>query len=112
MLTAEIKDDGWANKVDLRFKANEQMRQWCNPTVGDCPLPRLWGLGLLGTSLRVYCNDVVTGEVEPAFETRPSTTRVLRNFLEGAWNIDILSPEGFAKMKEIVRDIVGNAAAL
>ena len=57
MLMAEIKDDGWANKADLRFKANEQMRQWCNPMVGDCPLPRLWGLSLLGTSLRVYCGD-------------------------------------------------------
>jgi hypothetical protein len=73
----------------------------------DCPLPRLWGLSLLGTSLRVYCGDVVTGDVEPAFENRPSPGRIFpRKFLEGAWNIDILSQEGFAKMKEIVGDIV------
>ena len=35
-----------------------------------------------------------------------------RSFVEGAWNIDILSQEGFDKMKEIVEDIVGGEAVL
>ncbi len=31
--------------------------------------------------------------------------------LEGAWNLDILSQEGFDKMKEIVGDIMAESAA-
>ena len=113
VLIAEIKDDAWATKADQRFKANNQMRQWYDSMLNDCPLPRLWGLSLLGTSLRVYCGDASNGNVEPVFEDRPNPGRTLpRNFLEGGWNIDILSQEGFEKMKEIVGDIVGSVAAL
>jgi len=110
VLLAEIKDDAWTTKPDLRFKAVEQMRKRYDSMLADCPLPRLWGLSLLGTSVRVYCGDVTTEEVDPAFEDRPSPSRILpRDFLEGAWNFDILSQEGFAKMKEIVGDIVREA---
>ncbi|CAA7264496.1 unnamed protein product [Cyclocybe aegerita] len=109
VLIAEIKDDAWATRADLRFKADDQIRHRYDSMLDDCPLPRLWGLSLLGTSLRVYCGDVATGAVEPVFDNRPSPGRTLpRNFLEGAWNIDILSQEGFDKMKEIVGNIVGN----
>ncbi|PPQ89101.1 hypothetical protein CVT25_006474 [Psilocybe cyanescens] len=107
-----VKDDAWTIRAGLRFEADEQIRQRYDFMLGDCPLPCLWGLSLLGTSLRVYCGEVVTGDVEPAFENCPSPGGIFpRNFLEGAWNIDILSQEGFAKMKEIVRDIVGNVTA-
>jgi len=113
VLLAEIKDDAWTTKSDLRFKADEQMRQRYDSMLAACRLPRLWGLSLLGTSLRVYCGDVATEEVDPAFEDRPCPGRTFpRNFLEGAWDIDILSQEGFAKMKEIVGDIVRKAGAL
>ena len=113
VLMAEINDDCWAAGPESRLKEVEQMRQRYDSMLFDCPLPHLWGLSLLGTSLRVYRGDVVTGYVEPAFEIRPDPSRTLpRNFLEGAWNIDILSQEGFAKMKEIVGDIVDKAAAL
>ena len=112
VLIAEIKDDGWATKSELRLKADDQMRQRYQSMLTDCPLPRLWGLSLLGTSLRVYCGDVAANDVEPVSENRPNPLRLLpRNFLEGAWNIDILSQEGFDKMKEIVGDITGNVAA-
>ena len=108
---AEIKDDSWATRAEQRFKADEQMRQRYNSMLQACPLPRLWGLSLLGTSLRVYCGDAATGDAEPAFEDCPSPNHVLpRDFLKGAWNIDILSQEGFDKIKEIVKDIVGNVA--
>ena len=113
VLMVGIRDDPWAASADLRLKADEQMRHQYDFMIGDCPLPRLWGLSLLGTSLRVYCGDVVTRGLEPAFEDRPNRSQALPpDFLGGAWNIDILSQEGFTKMKEIVGDIVGNLAAL
>jgi len=113
VLLAEIKDDAWAIRPELRFKADDQIRQRYDSMLYDCPLPRLWGLSLLGTSLRVYCGDVVTRDLGPVFESRPSPGRTLpRKFLGEAWNIDILSQEGFDKMKEVVGDIVSNVAAL
>ena len=72
----------------------------------NCPIPRLYGLSLLGTSLRVYCGDKVTGEVTPHFVGRPNVDRILPpDFLGGQWNLDILSPaaDGLTKMQKIVR---------
>ena len=112
VLIAEIKDDAWAHKSDLRYSADDQIRRRYDAMLGDCPLPRLWGLSLLGTSLRVYCGIVATETIEPDFVPRPSPSRILpRHFLEGAWDIDILSPEGFNKMKEIITDVLAAAAA-
>jgi len=113
VLIAEIKDDGWAHRADLRYSADNQIRRRYDAMLGDCPLPCLWGLSLLGTSLRVYCGTVATETIEPDFMPRPSPSRILpRQFLEGTWNIDIMSPEGFNKMKEIVTDILAATAAL
>ena len=113
VLIVEIKDDSWADRADLRFNSDDQMRQRYDAMLADCPIPRLWGLSLLGTSLRVYCGDVYTGAVQPEFEDRLSHSHTLpRDFLAGSWSMDILSEEGFAKMQEIVGDIVDSVAAL
>lgn len=106
MFVAEINDDAWVNSSTLRFEADKRMRQRLETMGATCPFPRLWGLSLFGTSLRVYSCDVATGELEPPFVDRPTPRRYLpSNFLDGAWNIDLLSHEGFTKMREIVEDI-------
>jgi hypothetical protein len=103
VLIAEIKDDGWAAEADKRQKADSQMRQRFDQMLRKCAIPRLYGLSLLGTSLRVYYGDKATGVVTPEFVDRPDARRVLPpDFLEGQWGLDILSPEGFTKIKEIV----------
>jgi len=63
---------------------------------------------LLGTSLRVYVGHVATGELEPSLTNRPGSDviNLPRDLLEGGWDIDILSEEGFIEMKEIVGDIL------
>ena len=96
-----------------RFEADDQIRHRYKEMFGNCPLPRLWGLSLLGTSLRIYCGTVATGAMKPNFMPRPDPGCILApDFLEGAWDIDILSPEGFNKMKEIIMDVLAAAAAL
>lgn len=110
VLFAEI-EDGRADKPDLRHRADNLIRRGYDAMLGDCPLPRLWGLSLLDTSLRVYCGTVATGRIEPDFAPRPSPGRVLpQDYSEGAWDIDILSPEGFNKIKEIITDVLAAAA--
>jgi hypothetical protein len=76
-----------------------------------CAIPRLYGLSLLGTSLRVYCGDKVTGEVTPHFVDCPDVNRILPpDFLEGQWDLDILSPDRLRKMQEIIAYIKVEAA--
>ncbi|KAF8274242.1 hypothetical protein EI94DRAFT_844720 [Lactarius quietus] len=111
VLIAEIKDDKWANEPDKRQKADAQIRQRYDQMLFNCPIPHLYGLSLLGTSLRVYCGDKVTGEVTPDFVDRPYAHRVLPpDFLAGEWDLDILSPEGLAKMQDVVAYIKAEAA--
>lgn len=76
----------------------------------DCVLPRLWGLSLLGTKMRVYYCNKESYEIHPKPKPRPGPpTPVLpSDFLAGEWNIDILSQEGFQKVKEVVADIVAH----
>jgi len=115
VLIVEIRDDTWVNEARARFEADEQMRQRYNVMATDCPLPRFYGLSLLGTSLRVYVRDVATGEIEPTFTNLPSPVHTLPDdFLEGGWNVDIFFQEGFTtgKTKEIVGDIIANTRAL
>jgi hypothetical protein len=110
VLIAEIEDDRWANEPNKRQRADTQMRQRYDQMLRNCPIPRLYGLSLLGTFLRVYCGDKVTGEVTPRFVGRPDADRILpRDFLEGQWDLDILSPDGLKKMQEIVAYIKAEA---
>ena len=103
VLIAEIKDDAWVDLPFKRQKADAQIRHRFEQMLHDCSIPRLYGLSLLGTSLRVYCGEKDTGTITPRFVDRPDVDRTLpRDFLEGQWDIDILSQEGFNKMQEIV----------
>ena len=70
VLIADIEDDRWADEPDKRQRADTQMRQRYDQMLRNCPIHRLYGLSLLGTSLRVYCGDKVTGELTPRFVGR------------------------------------------
>jgi hypothetical protein len=59
VLIVEIQDDGWANELDKRQRADAQMRQRYDQMLPNCPIPRFYGLSLLGTSLRVYFGEIV-----------------------------------------------------
>ena len=66
------------------------MRQLYDQTLYNCAIPRLYGLSLLGTSLRVYCADKVTGDITPHFIGHSDVNHILpRDFLEGQWDLDI-----------------------
>jgi len=113
VLFAEIKDNGWANKASFCFKADNQIHRQYDEMLSDCPLSHLWGLSLLSTFPCVYCRTIATWTIKPDFMPCPDPDLDLPpDFLEGKWDIDILSPEGFNKMKEIITDVVAAAAVL
>jgi hypothetical protein len=103
----EIKDDSHLASPSKRAAADQQMRSRYNDLLYDCPLPILYGLSAIGTKMRVYTGDTATMLLDPPkVATSPNPDRVLdRNYLADRWNVDILSAEGFAKMKEIVNFI-------
>jgi hypothetical protein len=111
VLIVEIKDNRWANEPDKRQRADIQMHQRYDQMLANCPIPHLYGLSLLGTSLRVYRGNKVTGEVTPHFVGRPNADHILPpDFLGGQWDLDILSLDGLKKMQEIVAYIKAEAA--
>jgi hypothetical protein len=82
VLIVEIKDDRWANKADARRRADTKMRQLYDQMLHKCTMPQLYGLSLLGTSLRVYCGEKATGNVTPVFVGRPNVNQV---YLQTSW---------------------------
>lgn len=111
VLFAMIQDDGWARTPHMRQKADTLMRQRYEQMLYDCPIPHLYGLCLLGTSLRVYCGDKDTGKITPRFVGRSNRKFTLPlDFLEGEWDLDFLSPDGLKKMQEIAAYIKTEAA--
>jgi len=111
VLFAEVWDDKWTEYDYGRFEADALMRQRLDEMNSECPVPRLWGMSLFGTSLRVYYCDIATGAVTPTFE-EPLIPDTVLNFLEHGWDMDILSQEGFETMKEIVTNIVAGVLAV
>jgi len=110
VLLVDIQDDKWATEPDKRHRADTQIRQQYDQMLPNSAIPHLYGLSLLGTSLRIYRGDKVTGAVTPHFVDHPYADRVLPDFLEGQWDLDILSPDGLKKMQEIVAYIKAEAA--
>ncbi len=60
--------------------------------------------------LRVYECDVDSRDIKPDFQQLRNLNVLPGDFLEGAWDIDILSQEGLDKTKEIVGEIAKGIA--
>ncbi|KAM5537324.1 hypothetical protein V8D89_009054 [Ganoderma adspersum] len=68
--------------------------------------PILLGLSLLGTSMRIYCGDVKSHTIDPPAK---SGRTMPPSFLAGEWDLDILSQEGFEKIKTVIGDITAHS---
>ena len=109
VLFAMIQNDGWATNNLTRQRADTLMRQQYEQLLYDSPIRHLYGLSFLGTALRVYCGDKDTGKITPHFVGYSDPEFMLpRDFLEGEWDIDVLSPDGLKKMQEIAAYIKAN----
>ncbi|KAJ6490658.1 hypothetical protein C8R47DRAFT_1014108 [Mycena vitilis] len=105
VLLIEVKDDSHLTVPSNRAAADQQMRARYDDLLYRCPLPKLYGLSMIGTKMRVYTGDAAVMTLHPPLVST-SPDRVLdRKHLEGAWNVDILSEEGFVGMKQIVNFI-------
>ena len=87
VLFVEVKDDAWVRKAELRYRADKQMGDRYALLLDECPLPRLWALSILGTSMRIYSGDTASYDVSPPAIPRPEpSTRIPTSSLEsGIW---------------------------
>ncbi|KAJ7222070.1 hypothetical protein B0H12DRAFT_1151308 [Mycena haematopus] len=108
----EVKDDSHRDLPSLRQAADIQMRDRYNSLIYSCPIPTLYGLSAMGTNIRVYAGDVLNEDVRPALVPTSPTRIVGRDYLKKEWDLDLLSDEGFTKMKEIVTYITQQRALI
>jgi len=65
------------------------MRQRYDAMFEHCPILKLWGLSVLGTSGRMYLGDTLFGDLSPPLKDRPSIHHVLPStLLENCWPVD------------------------
>ncbi|KAJ7437890.1 hypothetical protein B0H11DRAFT_1753226, partial [Mycena galericulata] len=102
VLLIQVKHDNHLNNPSKRNAADTQMRLRFDELLYTCPLPTLHGLSLLGTRMRVYTGNTASMEVNPPKVERHAGLSLDPSFLANQWDLDILSDEGFRKMKEIV----------
>ena len=96
-------------EAELCYRPDEKIRNRYAFMLDECAIPCLWGLSLLSISMRLYCVDKETYILNPLSIPRPDTSRVLPlSFLANEGDLDILSQDGFEKLKEIMNDISNN----
>jgi hypothetical protein len=106
VLIIDIRDESQAYSTHSHLEVDHHLQQLVKSIHTECPLPQLYGMSFLGTSVHVYVHDAIMGEIKPT--KAPITGCIPHNFLEGGWDINILSQKGFDIMKEIVGEIVSN----
>jgi hypothetical protein len=97
--------------ASLRKEADDQMRDRFLYFAGHVPLPKLYGICALGTRFSVYEYHSDNRRLTPT-RILPDLDFVSDFAPRERWNYDVMTPEGEAKFKQIVREIKEMAAAL
>ncbi|KAJ6463526.1 hypothetical protein C8R45DRAFT_878456 [Mycena sanguinolenta] len=105
VLFVEIKDDSHIRFPTKRQKTDDQMRRRYDDILNACPIPKLYGLSILGTKARVYCVSHADLKIHPTFVDFDPNYILPDEYLEDGWSVDILSDKGFLEMKRIIEYI-------
>jgi hypothetical protein len=100
------------DRTYLRKEADDQMRDmFLDFSSGSLPLRKLYGISALGTRFSVYEYHPDTRRLTPRL-ILPDHNVVNDTAPRERWNYDLMTPEGEAKLKQIVGEIKVMAAAL
>ncbi|KAF8059894.1 hypothetical protein FPV67DRAFT_1514768 [Lyophyllum atratum] len=75
---------------------------------GSNVFPRLYGISAFGTRIRVYCYDTRSSQIDPPAVPSTSTAAPLKEW----WDMDVMSPAGEQKIREIEANIKAMCAPL
>ncbi|KAJ7167748.1 hypothetical protein C8R46DRAFT_898151, partial [Mycena filopes] len=108
----EVKNDAGKITATRRQGADRQTRRRYDELLRECPIPLLYGITVLGTSMQVYCGDKARWTVTPPFVPADRQFLLPTEYLQDQWTVDILSPGGFLEMKRIVAFVKEESAKL
>ncbi|KAF8074116.1 hypothetical protein FPV67DRAFT_1480806 [Lyophyllum atratum] len=98
------------NALDDKYRreeADEHMRATLKER-GSNACPRMYGISAFGTRIRVYLYDTRSSQIDPPAVPSTSTAAPLKEW----WDLDVLSPAGEQKFREIQADIKAMCASL
>lgn len=102
LMVEVIPCTGFESEYD-RLKADLSIRKRYATFLAACPLPVLPALSIMGRQTRVYRADRAKYTIIDPPHVEPKEHCLLpQDFLLHAWDVDITSPKGFARMKELV----------
>jgi hypothetical protein len=108
----EVKAHLALDHAPLRRVADNQMRnRFLDFSSGTLPLPKLYGISVLGTHFSVYEYHPDTRRLTPSLIV-PDPKVVSDTTPQERWNYDVMTPEGEEMFKQIVGEIKEMAAAL
>jgi len=109
---ADVRDDVWLGSPAARSRADGQVRERYGDLLTDCPIPVLHGVSIIGTKARFYTAESKDRVILPRRVPRDPAKALSAEYLTGEWEMDILSQEGFDRMKEIVTYIKDQCSVL
>ncbi|KIL57874.1 hypothetical protein M378DRAFT_87324 [Amanita muscaria Koide BX008] len=112
LLFLEMNNDVAYDSDDARKAADNQLRGFFEVLGGCIPIPKLYSISALGTRICIYEYTVASRSLTPLPTTPPNTEVVADVAPKERWNLDIMEPQGEARLREIVGDIKAMVADL
>ncbi|KAJ7583191.1 hypothetical protein C8J56DRAFT_953307, partial [Mycena floridula] len=104
VLFLEIKASGHIKAISDRAAADEQMRERFEALASKLRIGKLYGISALGTKICIYTYDAVSDELSPPRIQR-DVMRINDRAPADRWNLDILQPDGEARMRGLVNEV-------
>jgi hypothetical protein len=107
----EIKPAGHIKSGFAREAADGQMRQQFEALVDQLTIPTLYGISALGTQLCVYTYDKETRALHPK-RIDKDLKRIIDRAPANRWDIDLMTPAGAVRIRELVAHVKALCAEL
>ncbi|RPA96093.1 hypothetical protein L873DRAFT_1616262, partial [Choiromyces venosus 120613-1] len=99
-----VKSSGSLRHISSRQEADLQMRERLVPLFEDVEIETLYGASAMGTKLCLYTLDMASRWLKPyVIDSNPEF--LTDTAPADRWNVDIMTPEGEERLREVVRHI-------
>ena len=101
----EIKPSRHLHQPSLRRYADNQVRERAHDFIADgLAINTVYGVSAIGTRMCLYSLSQETGNIEPAAINNQHQRNI--DTAPGEWwNLDVLSPEGEQRLREVVAHV-------
>lgn len=107
----EVKPAGHIQYISSRTSADKQMRESFEDLGERVKIPILHGVSAIGNKLCFYKYTKVTRVLEPAL-IPGSITMLIDTAPSNRWDVDLLTPQGEQRLREVVGYVKGMCAQM